>query len=312
MKSEQLKTLFEQQLKPKLATLESARLATLKKKNALAISAAAFFVTVLSDIGSGPLLLMLFAIMSYCIFAFKFSWDRFRGDYKKQIMNTLLSEIDPSLFWQKAECVSQTRFQQSGLFHKKIDSYSGEDLIYGELAGFKVEMSELCVEQIIPRTEGSSLRRPIFEGLFFAAQSAVEYSHYSYILFAESAEATIKEKLFGNPHNTRIGQVVELADSEFSKYFKVISSEQERIRQILTPELMAKLVDYRKQRLGMPLSLSFVGHNIYIAIAEGRELFEPKLDVSVTNFELVQDLFIDLAFFTSLLQELGLNSASND
>lgn len=312
MKSEQLKTLFEQQLKAKLAPLESARLATLKKKNALVISVAAFFVAALSGIDSAPLLLMLFALMVYCILAFKFSWDRFRGDYKKQIMNTLLSEIDLSLFWQKSEFVSQTRFEQSGLFHKKIDSYRGEDLIYGELAGFKVEMSELFVEQIISRTQGSHLRRPIFEGLFFTAQSTVAHSHYSYILFAESAEATIKEKLFGNPHNTRVGQVVELADSEFSQYFKVISSDQEQIRQILTTEFMAKLVDYRKQRLGSPLSLSFVGDSIYIAIPQGRELFEPKLDVSVTNFELVQALFNDLAFFTSLLQELELKSNSGN
>lgn len=213
MTSEQLKQLFEQQLKAKLEPLEANRITTQKKKNALTISVAAFFLVVLADIGSSALFMMLFAIMTYCIFAFKFSWDKFRNGYKKQLMTPLLEQIDSSLFWNKDQYVSEASFQRSGLYSKKIDSYSGEDLIYGELQGFKVEMSEVFAAQLIPRTQGSSLRKPIFEGLFLLAQGQVEFTHTSYIVAAEVAEKTLKEKIFGNPHNTRVGQVIELPDS---------------------------------------------------------------------------------------------------
>ena len=310
MDTEQLNLLFEQRLKPKLAQLESVRLATLKKKNALAMSVGAFFIAVLSGFDSMPLLIMLFAIMMYCVFVFKLSWDKYRTSYKSQIMATLLREIDQSLAWDKDKFISKDCFEQSGLYDKKIDNYSGEDLIYGELEGFKVEMSELCVEQVVLKPDGGSVRNPVFNGLFFKAQNHTPFSHCSYILPKDGMKKGIKEKLFGDLYNNRIGQKVTLPKSEFSQYFTVISSEPDAILQILTPELMLNLVEYRKQQQEIPLLLSFVGQNIYIAIPEGRDLFEPKLDMAVTEFEVVAALFQDLVFFTGLLQALGLKSNS--
>ncbi|WP_181902181.1 DUF3137 domain-containing protein [Thalassotalea euphylliae] len=304
----QLKLLFEQKLKPKLAPLESIRLATLKKKKALTVSVGAFFIAVLSGINSTPLLLLLFAILVYCIFAFKVSWDNYRGSYKQQIMATLLGEINKSLVWHKDKFITQTEFEQSGLSPKKIDSYSGEDLICGELEGFKVAMSELFVEQITPRPEGGSLRTPIFTGLFFKAQNCTSFAHFSYILPAENAKQGIKERLFAPFQSPRIGEKVALPESEFSQYFTVISSAPASVLQMLTPALINKLVDYRKQKQGIAISLSFVEQNVYIAIPEGRDLFEPKLALTVTDFEVIKGLFQDLVFFTGLLQELGLNS----
>ncbi|WP_448555518.1 DUF3137 domain-containing protein [Thalassotalea montiporae] len=306
--SAQLSLLFEQKLKPKLAPLEITRLATLKKKKALTISVGAFFIAVLSDIDSTPLLIALFATMAYCLVTFKFSLDKFRSSYKKQIMVTLLSEIDESLIWHKDKFITQTEFEQSGLYPKKIDSYGGEDLICGELEGFKVEMSELFVEQIIQRPEGGSLKNPIFIGLFLKAQRSTPFSHSSYILAKENAKQRLKEKLFGHFQSPRIGENVALPESEFSQYFSVVSSAPDNILQMLTPELMNKLVDYRKQKQGIAISLSFVGQNVYIAIPEGRDLFEPQLALAVTEFDVIKGLFQDLVFFTGLLRELGLNS----
>lgn len=312
MDTEQLKLLFEQRLKPKLAPLEDLRLATLKKKNALVLSVGAFFITVFSGFDSALLLIVLSAIMMYCTVAFKLSWDKYRARYKKHIMSTLLNEINPSLRWHKDKFITQDWFEKSGLYDKKIDSYHGEDLINGELGGFQVEMSELCVSQIFLAEQGGSQRKPIFKGLFLKAQCDMPFSHCSYILPQESSKQGIKEKLFGHLSKTRFGQKVKLPESEFSQNFTVISSAPDAILQILTHELMMKLVGYRNQKQSIPLSLSFVDQNVYIAIPESRGLFEPVLNTAVTNFETIEALLQDLIFFTGLLQELGIKSNYSD
>ena len=304
----QLNLLFERKLKPKLAPLETIRLATLKKKKALTISVGAFFIAILSGIDSTSLLIALFTIMAYCLVTFTFSWDKYRGSYKKQMMTTLLGEIDKSLIWHKNKFITQTEFEQSGLYHQRVDSYGGEDLICGELAGFQVEMSELFVEQIIQRPEGGSLKKPIFIGLFFKAQRRTPFSHFSYILAKENAKSGIKETLFGHLLSPLIGKKLALPESEFSQYFTVVSSTPDAILQVLTPELMDKLVDYSKQKQGIAISLSFVRQNVYIAIPESRDLFEPKLALAVTDFDVIKGLYQDLVFFTGLLQELGIES----
>lgn len=312
MNTDQLKRLFEQRLKPKLAPLEDLRLATSKKKNALALSVGAFFITVFTGIDSALLLIVLFAIMMYCAVAFKLSWDKYRARYKKQIMSSLLNEINPSLRWHKDKFITQEWFEKSGLYDKKIDSYRGEDLIYGEIEGFQVEISELYVSQIFLAEQGGSKRKPIFEGLFLKAQCDIPFSHCSYILPKESSKQNIKQKLFGHLFKTHFGQKVVLPENEFSQSFTVISSAPDAILQTLTPELMMKLVGYRKQKQSISLSLSFVDQNLYIAIPESRDWFEPNLNAAVTDFDVVEALFQDLIFFTGLLQELGIKPNCND
>lgn len=87
-----------------------------------------------------------------------------------------------------------------------------------------------------------------------------------------------------------------------------MSSDREQALSLLTTELVTKLIEYRKQRQGIALSISFVGTNIYIALPQGRELFEPSLTRSVVDFSAVEALFKELVFFTELLQEFGLES----
>jgi len=121
------------------------------------------------------------------------------------------------------------------------------------------------------------------------------------------------EKLFGQfgkmlqSWNKLRGQLIKLEDPEFEKYFVVYGDDQIEARYILSPSLMARIVDFR-EKTGQKIYLSFVGSMVFVAIPYTRNLFEPRIFQTMLDFSQIQEYFEDLQLAISIVDEMDLNT----
>ncbi|CCN84900.1 conserved hypothetical protein [Vibrio nigripulchritudo SFn27] len=316
MNATELQTLFENELKPKLEPLEQTRLEAVKRKNiclvlgAILIAASIFWVlatnqeieVVMFPIVIGGLILGAF---------FNAKWSVYRKAYKNEVVTALLEFIDPSLTCRPNGYVDSTKYKTSGLYRRSYDRYSGEDHITGKIGKTAIEFSELHTEYKTTSRDSKGRTttnwHTIFKGIFFIADANKHFNSKTYVLadsqgFFSSIGKALTDKFGG------IGDRVALEDVDFEQYFEVYSDDQVEARYLLSPALMRRLVEFRKSAGNVGISLSFVGDNIYIAIPNRKDFFEPKLNKSAVAFDMVEEIFRDLDFFIGVVEDLDLNT----
>ncbi|RUR80158.1 hypothetical protein PCC6912_30180 [Chlorogloeopsis fritschii PCC 6912] len=139
----------------------------------------------------------------------------------------------------------------------------------------------------------------VFKGLFFTAK---------FNKFAK-AVTIIKPKFFkANIHSflDEKKQLVKLEDPEFTKYFTVYSEDQVEARYVLSTNLMAKLVEFRK-KARRNIYVSFVDDIIYIAIEYPEGIFEPNLFRSMLSFAPLREYFETIQLMFKIVEDLNLN-----
>jgi hypothetical protein len=100
--------------------------------------------------------------------------------------------------------------------------------------------------------------------------------------------------------------LIKLDNPEFEKYFVVYGSNQIEARYILTPDLMDRIVDFKK-KCDRDIHLSFVDSKVFVAISYIGPLFEPKILNSLLDFGVIQRYFDDLQLALGMVDDLNLN-----
>ncbi len=100
---------------------------------------------------------------------------------------------------------------------------------------------------------------------------------------------------------------LKLEDPRFEQHFSVYSNDQIEARYLLTPAMMERLVEF-VVKAKSKVSLSFIDNNIYIAISNSKNYFEPALFTQSDSFESVQDIAHDLQFVIDIVNDLDLNT----
>ncbi len=149
-------------------------------------------------------------------------------------------------------------------------------------------------------------RKTLFKGLFFRANFNKSFQGKTVVL------PDVAERLFGGvgrmlqSWNTSKGELIQLEDPEFERFFAVYGDDQIEARYILSTNLMARLTDFRK-RAGRDLYISFVGNTIHIAVKYEEDLFEPKLFYSMLKFAPIKEYYEIFRLMLDLVEELKLN-----
>ena len=133
-----------------LAGLRELRDATRKK--ALTLSAIIVGATLLLSIGalaiSGDFLAFVLVpgfILAWTVYTFMMR--RVKLLYKRLVVPSLLKELDPGLSYNPEGHIPKEEFRRSKIFSQSIDSYEGEDLVFGSYKGIPVRFSELTVQE---------------------------------------------------------------------------------------------------------------------------------------------------------------------
>ncbi len=254
---------------------------------------------------------MSLVTLTYGLQSYSLSTD-YTQQFKSQIIGPIVRFFDKSLHYEPEGYVVESRFAASGLFQKTPDRYQGEDKVHGLLGKTKIEFSEILAEYKSRsiNSDGGSQDSwvTIFKGLFFVGDFNKNIKGTTVVL------PDVAERLFGGfgklvQKIQKIGwhpELITLEDPEFEKYFVVYGDDQVEARYILTPNLMERILSFRK-RTGHDLYLSFCRQNIYVAISSSRNMFEPEIFHTLLSKKLVEGYVEDMAMAVGVVEELNLN-----
>ena len=307
----ELKKLFVEKLLPDLRILEQKRKALVVKTLTIgfaAVFAGLFFFSIIASSGhiGGAIVIPVIIIAAVGGFTYFYLYREFTSTFKMVVIERLVKFIDENLQYRPHDKIPQSTFVLSKIFSTEPNRYSGDDLVFGKVGQTEIRFSEVDAKH----ESGSGKNRTvvqIFKGLFFIADFNKHFTSTTVVL------PDTAEKLFGwlgqkiQEMNVFRGQLVKLEDAEFEQNFVVYSSDQIQARYILSPSLMERIIRF-KTETGRKIYLSFVGSMVFVAISFSRNLFEPKLFSSLTDFENIREYYDDLDLAISIVDDLNLNT----
>ncbi len=328
MKSiEELKEFFHCDLGGYLYELEDKRKAITRQFIYLAISV---FVTLIIGVvivfakQFSPSVLIVVAIISvlvgigwYFIFI-KMTQDSFIYEFKRKIVKAVVKFVDENLDYNPTKSISMGQYMLSTIFKKSPDRFKGEDYVSGRIGETNIEFSEVHAEY---KTETRNSKghtqtqwHTIFKGIFFIADFNKNFNGTTVVL------PDLAEKMFGflgktlQKWNMTRGELIKLEDPEFEKQFVVYGDDQIESRYILTTSLMERLMEFHRKASKLAkgeIYLSFTGNKIFVAIANHKNLFEPRIFRSNNDFDLILNYFLYLQLTAGIVEDLKLNTRIN-
>ena len=318
---EELYTFYKNNMIPSLIPLEKERKIIVRK----------FFsyltITIASSILFVGLLLFLFSIekgIIYSIISVLFiinlftigiTYETISRRYKKKfnvdIIQKLIHFIDPTLTYEKYKSINLYSFEESNIFLKHVDEHEGSDLIYGKIGETKIEFSNLHTQyesKIKSRDGGTETTlNTIFSGIFFVADFNKNFIT-SLVILPDRVEKRFG-KLWGSriqSWNKKRGKLIKLENPEFEKYFVVYGEDQIESRYILSPDLMERIVSFRK-KIKKNIYLSFVNNKVFIAIST-QNLFAARIFLNLLQFKTIEKYYSSLRIGIDLVEDFNLNT----
>jgi len=307
---EQMRSFFETDLIADLQTLEQQRKSILNRVTITAVVCLALGLgggLLLSAGMESPAGLLFGLIPAVAISAIiiSFMTKGYVCDFKILIIEKLIKFLEPSLLYNPKGFIEKPLFMMSKIFTTKPNCYKGDDLVTGKVGSTDIRFSELNAVHESGSGKDKS-RVTVFKGLFFMADFNKHFNGKTVVL------PDTAEKLFGGlgkifqKANFFRGQLIKLEDPEFERNFVVYGDDQIEARYILSPALMARIVDF-KRKTGQKIYLSFVGSKVFVAVWINRNLFEPKLFNTLLDFEPIKQYYEDLTLAIGIVEDLNLN-----
>ncbi len=313
MKSiEELKQLYEADLRPQLEGIEKQR----KAIKLLWRSGTALIIFLFVFFNLLPEGFIRFVVGAISVIAILFLFGkglviyyRYRKVFKKEVVSKIVNLINPEYNYNSDKHISSTDFVASKLFKKTPHRCKGDDYISGQIEKTDFEFSELKAQYKTVTTEDGKRKEEwhtIFQGLFFHANFNKHIQGTTFVL------PDTAERLFGKlgqklQKMSNRGELVKLENPAFEKEFVVYSSNQQEARYILTPTMMEAMVSIR-QNYKLKMSFSFIGERVYCAVEFKKGLFEPRIKKSGVNFSDVEEMFQLFGLIETIIHEMNLNT----
>lgn len=317
MKSfEELKKLYENELKPQLAGMEDQRKFIKKWRNLGIAAAVIIFLTY--QLGEGfmsptmvIITLVIFAIAGiYCAIKAYIRYQDYKKVFKTEVVEKIVKLINADYKYNPSAHIKEQFYSLSGIFPADPDRCSGDDLITGTIEQAPFQFSELKTEEKTESRDDDGSRKTqwntIFRGIFFVAEFNKQLGERTFVMPQNDRRTT---NIFGKERkkNRLHGEMVKLENPEFERLFTVYGSSQQEARYVLTPVLMEAIVNIQKQ-LGLKMYFSFVGENVYCAIPMGKNMFEPKISKDGINYKDVEEMFLLFSLIETIIHEMNLNT----
>lgn len=306
-----LRQFYNTKLLSDLKLLEAKRLAIIRKLAVIGFVLLVLAILIYFGAVRGKCSLLTGIVVTFVIWAgiLGFLSKALGSDYvtkfKTAIIRKIVKFVDESLDYVPHRYIPKSIFMTSEIFKTKPNRYKGDDYVSGKVGATEIVFSEVHAEY---KSGGkNSSLRTIFKGLLFIADFNKRFT-CQVVVLPDTAE-----KLFGSlgkilqSWNLERDQLVKLEDPEFEKLFVVYGNDQIQARYILSTSLMERIIDF-KRKTNRPIYLSFVGSRIFVAISYTKDLFEPGLLTTLTDFELIREYFEDLQLAISIVDNLNLNT----
>lgn len=308
---EELEKLYTTTLEGRLTGLEDMRKKIVKTINIIlgVVIGTIVLMGILGLLGFGIIVVIFLGIVLGIALTHG-KMKRYRAAFKSQVVAEVIHLIDDSWTYDSERHIPLNDYHTSKLFTHGVDRHSGDDYVKGRIDKTDFEFSELHTEYKKVTTDSKGRTQTswhtIFKGLFFHADFNKHLKGETLVL------PDTAQRLFGKfgqslQKMSGRGELVKMEDVEFEKQYVVYGSEQIEPRYILTPVMMEKMVQLRKQ-YGHELHFSFVGTRVYCAVSITKNMFEPRIFKSGANFEDIKEIHHYIALIEVLVHEMNLNT----
>ncbi|MCB0644933.1 MAG: DUF3137 domain-containing protein, partial [Phaeodactylibacter sp.] len=207
-----------------------------------------------------------------------------------------------TLYYDQKKFIPKEDFVKSHLFVGGADTYLGEDYIKGRIGDIDFELCELNVREF------SKVRRRlnyVFKGVFLKGKLHESVNGNILILPKEFKQYLTRSiKKITEQRGRSVDGIIR--DQDFRDYFITFATQNAKIRQLLSEEMQASIVNYRITTDKF-IYLSFINREVYIAITVPKNLLEPFVFQSNVSFELVREFFEDLYLLLRIIEDFDVH-----
>ena len=220
------------------------------------------------------------------------SKSKYTPEFKEKVIGKFINNIDEKLKYLPEQGISSYTYSLAEF--EKFDRFESEDLITGILDGkYMFQMSEVKTKWESKDEKGRKTSFPIFHGLFGNIQCP------------KSIKTTLKIRpdkwVFGKIFKRKTK--VTMDSQEFEKYFDVYGDNKIIVMQILTAEVMAAMIDFRKQSK-IKYELTIKDSNIFIRFHTGG-VFEPGLFKNSLDYNMLKRYYDIIDFVFKVTREIN-------
>jgi hypothetical protein len=298
---EEFQVFYESTLKSSLVNLDKQRLVAKKLESAKWKVGCGIFI-LFPMIFMNPFLAILLGIyFLYNIYIWhenKDATNNLAHAFKEDIIRPILSFIAPTLTYYPNDYIAAAKFRSSQLTQSSFNSYSGDDLVTGEIDGVPIEFCELNVASKDDEGDSSTL----FHGLFFIADFNKEFTGTVFLVSTYSIPFM--------PHNVNTSgkAKVILEDAIFNEHYTCYAEDDITARYILSQTLMQRLLSFKFNYPMNPIRITFRDGMIYIGIIHYMPLFEPSVSKSLDNYTKIRPYFEEFNLAAGIVHDLNLDS----
>ena len=224
-------------------------------------------------------------------------------DTKQELIGRLVSFLEAGVAYDARGKIDERWLRKSGLWDAPYDRFVGEDRIYGKIGATSFEFSEVRIDKDYGRRS-----QMLFRGLMFVADFNKEFRGRTY-LFPDVGEkhlGLIGRALQKVTHGSRRGELVQLENREFERFFRVHSTDPTEARYLLSSSLMRRLREFR-ENMNASMYVSFVGGQVFLLVEHPRNLLAAA-PAEAVDADILRRWCGDLLFAMSLVEELDLNT----
>lgn len=232
-----------------------------------------------------------------------FRIERFRQAFKPAVMTLLLEFLNDapnyrSLTYDAKHQIHQDRFERSGLFHPRPDTYHAEDYIKGLVGEMAFEMGEAYVKEISP---ASNRLETVFSGLFVHAIFN-EPTTGQIAVWPRKNLRRMKRTIDEYVSSGGISADVEIMNPGFREQYAVYAKSGTHVAGILTPPMQDALLEFARTQ---EQDIFFAVHNqdLFIGVAHDYDLLEPSFFKSNLSFSIIRKFYADITLMLGVISD---------
>jgi hypothetical protein len=261
----------------------------------------------LSDAADGLGVVLIPAVLlgtAVSIYNYTKTKDSYEDDYKKKVIEQIITFIHPGLQYRPGICINHTDYINSSLCRGWYDEYGGDDWIGGNYKGINFKCFELEVSRTSTGAYGGDIK--VYKGLFFAAPLNVSFSGGTYVWIKgkEQLAASIADERYRMMPMPEVVRV-DCRNGEFEKHYSVYTTDVYEAALLIDGQMMQAITNFKKQ-INRDISLSFVSGVCYVAIPFYENLFEPK-ENEAGNKEQIKQYFFTVLLILGIIGQLRLD-----
>ncbi|MEO0044319.1 MAG: hypothetical protein RL329_3767 [Bacteroidota bacterium] len=247
-------------------------------------------------------LILMIPVVLYITFLY-YELEKFKHVFKPKIINLVLDFIDNDVSYSTLEykenaSIAPKVFFESKLFAARGVDYVGEDYITGKIGELEFELSELMVKKMSPVLNRLD---NVFRGVFLHAKSHISITGQMIILPRHLKQYYLDAlKDFNLKSNARPYEMIK--NVRFRESFMVYCTPDANVKRFLSEDMQKLLLKYR-DTTGKDMHVSFIDANIYIAVAQQKDILEPVLWQSNVSFDLIQEFHSDLIMLMKIVRD---------